>query len=104
MNLTIEQMKAIVDGAPEGRNYYFPNTGLYSTARPFQSDYGNTLALTDLRAAIAEHDAATPTKVVDQADELAAFIRRIDGNHQMGAAELAERILGWLEQKDNGHD
>jgi hypothetical protein len=32
-------------------------------------------------------------------DELAQIIRTVDGNHSLGAGELAERILSALAQK-----
>lgn len=38
---------------------------------------------------------APPPPSVD-ADELSNFIRKIDGNHTMGAGQLAERICEWL--------
>ena len=42
MNLTIEQMREIVDGAPEGCDVYETDTHVFD--------------LDDLRAAIADHD------------------------------------------------
>lgn len=42
MNLTIEQMRKIVDGAPEGCDAYETDTHVFD--------------LDDLRAAIADHD------------------------------------------------
>ena len=42
MNLTIEQMREIVDGAPEGYDAYETDTHVFD--------------LDDLRAAIADHD------------------------------------------------
>ena len=42
MNLTIEQMREIVDGAPEGCDAYETDTHVFD--------------LDDLRAAIADHD------------------------------------------------
>jgi hypothetical protein len=37
-------------------------------------------------------------------DELAQIIRTVDGNHSLGAGELAERILSALAQKGNSHE
>jgi hypothetical protein len=37
-------------------------------------------------------------------DELAQIIRTVDGNHTLGAGELAERILTALAQKGDSHD
>jgi len=43
--------------------------------------------------------AALPT-----VDELAQIIRIVDGNHNLGAGELAERILSALAQKGDSHE
>jgi len=43
--------------------------------------------------------AALPT-----VDKLAQIIRTVDGNHSLGAGELAERILSALAQKGASHD
>ena len=37
-----------------------------------------------------------PAPSVPDADELAHFIRRIDGAHDLGASDLAEKIVDWL--------
>ena len=37
-----------------------------------------------------------PAPSVPDADELAHFIRRIDGAHDLGASALAEKIVDWL--------
>lgn len=47
------------------------------------------------RAALAD----TPAEPVAGVDDLAQFIRIIDGNNSMGAGQLAERILGYLNAK-----
>lgn len=39
---------------------------------------------------------AQPSPSVPDADELAHFIRRIDGAHGLGASALAEKIVDWL--------
>lgn len=39
---------------------------------------------------------AQPAPSVPDADELAHFIRRIDGAHDLGASALAEKIVDWL--------
>lgn len=40
------------------------------------------------------HPAALPADI--DADELSNFIRKIDGNHSMGAGALAENIVEWI--------
>lgn len=35
-------------------------------------------------------------RVLPDVDELSNFIRRVDGNHDMGAGALAEKICEWL--------
>lgn len=47
-----------------------------------------------LRALLAV--VAQPAPSVPDADELAHFIRRIDGAHDLGASDLAEKIVDWL--------
>lgn len=47
-----------------------------------------------LRARIAELEAQQRAGVPD-VDALAAFIRKVDGSHRMGAGVLAERICDW---------
>ena len=71
MNLTIEQMREIVDGAPEGANKFNPETKVYSKTVNVvflgasyathvvhsQAGFLNGLVdLKDLRKAIADHD------------------------------------------------
>lgn len=54
MNLTIEQMREIVDGAPEWARGFCFELSIYAA-----SNKGNKLDITcldDLRAAIADHD------------------------------------------------
>jgi hypothetical protein len=57
----------------------------------------------ETRAALA----AQPEPVAGAAptvDELAQIIRTVDGNHTLGAGELAERILSALAQKGDSHE
>ncbi len=51
----------------------------------------------ELRARIAELEAqaAQQRTGVPDVDALAAFIRKVDGSHRMGAGALAERICDW---------
>lgn len=53
MNLTIEQMRKIVDGAPAIANFYIPSNG-YTRMGSVLLD--GAISLNDLRAAIADHD------------------------------------------------
>lgn len=53
MNLTIEQMRKIVDGAPAIANFYIPGNG-YTRMGSVLLD--GAISLNDLRAAIADHD------------------------------------------------
>ncbi len=53
MNLTIEQMREIVDGAPAIANFYIPGNG-YTRMRSVLLD--GAISLNDLRAALADHD------------------------------------------------
>jgi len=46
------------------------------------------------RAALAQPEPLGATPEVDDILRLAAIIRRVDGNHDKGAAALAEAILG----------
>ena len=39
---------------------------------------------------------------VPDVDALAQFIRRVDGNHQMGAGLLAQNICDWLSAIQKG--
>lgn len=53
MNLTIEQMREIVDGAPEGAESFNVYLAAYGSGGiPCKGD----VLITDLRAAIADHD------------------------------------------------
>ena len=54
MNLTIEQMKEIVDGAPAIANFYIPSKAGYTRMGSVLLD--GAISLNDLRAAIADHD------------------------------------------------
>ena len=54
MNLTIEQMRKIVDGAPAIANFYIPGNGY--TRMGGGVLLGGAISLNDLRAAIADHD------------------------------------------------
>ena len=53
MNLTIEQMRKIVDSAPAIANFYIPGNG-YTRMGSVLLD--GAISLNDLRAAIADHD------------------------------------------------
>ena len=53
MNLTIEQMREIVDGAPAIANFYIPGNG-YTRMGSVLLD--GAISLNDLRAALADHD------------------------------------------------
>ena len=55
MNLTIEQMREIVDGAPEGVRYYCASAEVYHLCDDLLS-FECCISLSDLRAAIADHD------------------------------------------------
>ena len=54
MNLTIEQMREIVDGAPAIANFYIPSKAGYTRMGSVLID--GAISLNDLRAAIADHD------------------------------------------------
>ena len=54
MNLTIEQMREIVDGAPAIANFYIPSKAGYTRMGSVLLD--GAISLNDLRAAIADHD------------------------------------------------
>ena len=54
MNLTIEQMRKIVDGAPAIANFYIPSKAGYTRMGSVLLD--GAISLNDLRAAIADHD------------------------------------------------
>ena len=53
MNLTIEQMRKIVDEAPAIANFYIPGNG-YTRMGSVLLD--GAISLNDLRTAIADHD------------------------------------------------
>ena len=54
MNLTIEQMREIVDGAPAIANFYIPGKACYRRMGSVLLD--GAISLNDLRAALADHD------------------------------------------------
>lgn len=54
MNLTIEQMRVIVDGAPAIANFYIPSKAGYTRMGSVLLD--GAISLNDLCAAIADHD------------------------------------------------
>ena len=54
MNLTIEQMQEIVDGAPAIANFYIPSKAGYTRMGSVLLD--GAISLNDLRAAIADHN------------------------------------------------
>ena len=55
MNLTIEQMREIVDGVPDGARYYCASAKVYHLCDDLLS-FECCISLSDLRAAIADHD------------------------------------------------
>ena len=55
MKLTIEQMREIVDGAPEGVRYYCASAEVYHLCDDLLS-FECCISLSDLRAALADHD------------------------------------------------
>ena len=55
MKLTIEQMREIVAGAPEGGRYYCASAKVYHLCDDPLS-FECCISLSDLRAAIADHD------------------------------------------------
>ena len=55
MNLTIEQMREIVDGAPEGARYYCASAKVYHLCDDLLS-FECCISLNNLRKAIADHD------------------------------------------------
>lgn len=55
MNLTIEQMREIVDGAPEGVRYYCASAEVYHLCDDLLS-FECCISLNNLRKAIADHD------------------------------------------------
>ena len=55
MNLTIEQMRKIVDGAHEGVRYYCASAEVYHLCDDLLS-FECCISLNDLRAALADHD------------------------------------------------
>lgn len=63
-------------------------------------DEWNKPTFDQMRAAVsALAIEALPAVAVEAVDDLAQFIRLIDGNNSMGAGQLAERILGYLNGK-----
>ena len=54
MNLTIEQMREIVGGAPAIANFYIPSKAGYTRMGSVLLD--GAISLNDLRAAIADHN------------------------------------------------
>ena len=54
MNLTIEQMQEIVDGAPAIANFYIPSKAGYTRMGSVLLD--GAISLNDLRTALADHD------------------------------------------------
>ena len=55
MNLTIEQMRKIVDGAPDGVRYYCADAKVYHICDDIIS-FDCCISLSGLRTAIADHD------------------------------------------------
>ena len=57
MNLTIEQMREIVDGAPEWAVFWITRNEYHISMFSFPNMTGNSsYLLSDLRAALADHD------------------------------------------------
>ncbi|QIC70774.1 hypothetical protein [Acinetobacter indicus] len=57
MNLTIEQMRKIVDGAPEWAKYWITRDQYHGHILSFPNMTGHSsYLLSDLRAALADHD------------------------------------------------
>ena len=54
MNLTIEQMREIVDGAPAIANFYIPSKAGYTRMGSVLLD--GAISLNDLRTALVDHD------------------------------------------------
>ncbi len=54
MNLTIEEMREIVEGAPAIANFYIPGKACYRRMGSVLLD--GAISLNDLRAALADHD------------------------------------------------
>lgn len=74
MNLTIEQMRKIVDGAPEWAESFNVYLAAYGSGGiPCKGD----ILLADLRAAIADHDRTD--HVTDIRNHLAPTTRVIEG-------------------------
>lgn len=46
-------------------------------------------------------DAGRESIAIPEVDELAQFIRKVDGNHDLGAGRLAELIVSFIEEKNN---
>ena len=55
MNLTIEQMRKIVDGAPDGVRHYCASAEVYHLCDDLLG-FECCISLSDLRAALADHD------------------------------------------------
>lgn len=55
MNLTIEQMREIVNGAPDDSKYYCAHAGIYHLCDDLLS-YECCINLSDLRTKLADHD------------------------------------------------
>lgn len=51
----VDKAREVLSGAKE-RNFYFPSTELYSSARPFQEDFGNTVIIEDLKRLVESVD------------------------------------------------
>lgn len=47
---------------------------------------------------------APARELTDAVDDLAQHIRQIDGNHSMGAGELAESIAEWADRYPKGEE
>jgi hypothetical protein len=82
----------------------------YHTARILAliDNTGKEVMPDEARTTRAAHDIGPGDQAVAGAaptvDELAQIIRTVDGNHSLGAGELAERILTALAQKGDSHE
>ena len=78
MNLTIEQMREIVDGAPEWAVFWITRNEYHSSVLSFPNMTGQqSYLISDLRAAIADHDRTD--HVSDIRNHIAPTTRVIEG-------------------------
>ncbi|UIJ76930.1 MULTISPECIES: hypothetical protein [unclassified Acinetobacter] len=78
MNLTIEQMREIVDGAPEWAVFWITRNEYHISMLSFPNMTGQqSYLISDLRAAIADHDRTD--HVSDIRNHIAPTTRVIEG-------------------------